>query len=114
MIWVLLPRRTIHAHYFAYACTADSELRYRSSLQYPLLDSFPGIFSQPPDHLNTVPIHTALSTTSGTTRRIKGLQTVVSRMADLDEREALFSGLGDIAEAYEEGWDGCSDDESDD
>ncbi len=114
MIWVLLPRRTIHAHYFAYACTADSEPRYRSSLQYPLLDSFPGIFSQPPDHLNTVPIHTALSTTSGTTRRIKGLQTVISRMADLDEREALFNGLGDIAEAYEEGWDGCSDDESDD
>jgi len=35
-------------------------------------------------------------------------------MADLDEREALFNGLGDIAEAYEEGWDGCSDDESDD
>ena len=35
-------------------------------------------------------------------------------MAGLDEREALFSGLGDLAEVYEEGWNGCSDDESDD
>jgi len=79
-----------------------------------MVDSFPSIFSQPADRLDTVPIHTALSTTSGTIRRIKALQTVVSRMAGLDEREALFNGLGDIAEAYEEGWDGCSDDESDD
>lgn len=113
-IWALLRRRKIHALPFAYACTADSEPRYRSSLQYPLLDSFPGIFSQPPDHLKSVPIHTALSTTSGTVRRIKALQTVVSRMAGLDEREALFSGLGDLAEVYEEGWNGISDDESDD
>jgi len=34
-------------------------------------------------------------------------------MAGLDERETLFSGLGDVAEAYEEGWDNGSDDESD-
>lgn len=114
MIWVLLPRRRIHAHYFAYACTADSEPRYRLSLQYPLLDSFPGIFSQPPDYMRTVPIHTVLSMSSGTVRRIKALQTVVSRMTGFGEREALFSGLGDLAELYEEGWNGSSDDESDD
>lgn len=39
---------------------------------------------------------------------------MISRVAGLDEREALCNGLGDILEAYEEGWDDGSDDESDD
>ena len=34
-------------------------------------------------------------------------------MTKLDEREALRNSLGEIAEAYEEGWDGSSGDESD-
>ena len=35
-------------------------------------------------------------------------------MTSPDEREALFNGLGEIGEAYEEGWDSGSDDDSDD
>lgn len=32
----------------------------------------------------------------------------------MDVREALSNGLGEIGEAYEEGWDSGSDDDSDD
>ena len=42
------------------------------------------------------------------------MQRVVSRMVGLDEREALSNGLGEISEAYEEGWNSGSDDDSDD
>ena len=88
--------------------------RYRSSLQYPLLDSFPSIISQPPDHANTMATLTALSTTSRASHRIRALQTVASRMVSLDQREALCNGLGELAEAYEEGWENGLDDELDD
>lgn len=46
--------------------------------------------------------------------RVKVLQAVVGRMVGLDEREALSNGLGEIAEAYEEGRSSGSDDDSDD
>ena len=55
----------------------------------------------------------ALSTTSRVSRRIKDLQKVTSRAVNLDEREALSNGLGEIGEAYEEGWQSGSDNESD-
>ena len=88
--------------------------RYYSLLQYPLIDSFPSIVCQPPNTSNTLPILTCLSTTSRVSRRVKNLQGVVSRMVSPDEREALFNGLGEISEAYEEGWSSGSDDDSDD
>lgn len=39
---------------------------------------------------------------------------MVSRMVDVVEREALLNGLGEMAEAYEEGWDSGGDDDSSD
>ncbi len=87
--------------------------RYNSPLEYPLLDSFPRIFALRPD-LTKVAVNTSLSTTSRISSRVKALQKVVSRMADLDQREALSNGLGEIGEAYEEGWNSGSDEDSDD
>ena len=92
-------------------------LRYQSPLQYPVLDSFPGIFPQPfIIDGKTIAVHTCLSTTTGASRKVQSLQKVVRRTAGLEEREALCSGLGDISEAYERGWDydGSDDDSSDD
>ena len=86
--------------------------RYYSPLEYPLLDSFPPIFSLSPG-LTHVVVHTSLSTTSGISNRVKALQRMVSRSANLDEREALSNGLGEISEAYEDGWHSGSE-ESDD
>ena len=58
-------------------------------------------------------VRASLSTTSHVSRRIKDLQKVVSKAVSLDEREALSNGLGEISEAYEEGWQSGSDKESD-
>lgn len=45
--------------------------------------------------------------------RIKCLKNVVGKSVSLDEREALSNSLGEIAEAYEEGWDSGSDEDDD-
>ncbi len=86
--------------------------RYRSTLEFPLLDSFPAIFSQP-QQSSTTAVRASLSTTSGVSRHVKTLQKVVSRTVNLEEREALSNGLGEISEAYENGWQSGSEDESD-
>lgn len=89
--------------------------RYRSRLQYPLLDSFPSIFAHPFLDGNTIAVHVSLSTTTETSHKVQALQRVVRRTAGLEDREALCSGLGDISEAYEGGWEHYgSDDDSDD
>ena len=86
--------------------------RHHSSLEYPLLDSFPPIFSLSPG-LSQVGVHTSLSTTRGISKRVQALQRMVSRMANLEERETLCNGLGEISEAYQDGWHGGSDDSDD-
>lgn len=86
--------------------------RYHSSVEYPLLDSFPPIFSASPG-LAQVAVHTSLSTTTGISKRVKALQRMVSRTANLDERETLSNGLGEISEAYEDGWYSGSDENDD-
>ena len=86
--------------------------RYHSSLEYPLLDSFPPIFSLSPN-LSQVAVHTSLSTTSAISNRVKALQKIVSRLANLDERETLMNSLSEISESYEDGWQSGSE-ESDD
>ncbi|MCJ1251508.1 mtDNA inheritance, partitioning of the mitochondrial organelle [Trapelia coarctata] len=87
--------------------------RYHSSLQYELLETFPNIF-ETVSAKKSVAVRARLSTTTGVANRVKVLQAVVGRMIGLDEREALSNGLGEIAEAYEEGWSSGSDDSSDD
>jgi len=61
-----------------------------------------------------VAVHASLSTTASVADRIKMLQSVVNRAVGLDEREALYNGLGEICEAYEEGWESGSDKDDDD
>ena len=96
----------IHAHILM-------PLRYQSSLIFPLLDSFPTIVTLSPNP-TAVAVHTSLSTTTRISSRLKALQKVVSRIANLDERESLSHSLGDIGEAYEEGWESGSGEDSDD
>ncbi|KAL8678020.1 MAG: hypothetical protein Q9186_005589 [Xanthomendoza sp. 1 TL-2023] len=87
--------------------------RHCSSLPYPLLDSFPNIINRSASLGKSTAIHGTLSTTTQISKRTKGLQNIVSRLVDVSEREALSNGLGEIAEAYEEGWDSGSDEDSD-
>ncbi|KAL8773301.1 MAG: hypothetical protein Q9209_001695 [Squamulea sp. 1 TL-2023] len=87
--------------------------RYYNLLPYPLLNSFPEILTRPASSSKTVAIYGSLSTTSQMSKRTKGLQNIVSRTVDVAEREALSNGLGEIADAYEEGWDSGSEEDSD-
>lgn len=56
---------------------------------------------------------TSLSTDTAVASRLKELQHIVNRAINVDEREALSNSLGEIAEAYEEGWDSGSDEDDD-
>jgi hypothetical protein len=79
---------------------------------FPLLDSFPHIFA-PASVTASLAISTSLSTDTAVALRVKGLQSIVSRVVAITEREALSNSLGEIAEAYEEGWDSGSDEDED-
>jgi hypothetical protein len=87
--------------------------RSRIPVLFPLLDSFPNIFSQVGTFPGSVPVSTSLSTDTQVALRIINLQQVVSRAISIDEREALSNSLGEIAEAYEEGWNSGSDEDED-
>ncbi|KAG9247243.1 tubulin domain-containing protein [Calycina marina] len=81
-------------------------------LPFPMLDSFPHIYAQS-DSPKGLSVKASLSTDTTVALRIKTLQQIVSRAIAFDEREALRNSLGEIAEAYEEGWDGGSDSDDD-
>ncbi|KAL2074570.1 hypothetical protein VTL71DRAFT_8348 [Oculimacula yallundae] len=84
----------------------------RISLSYPLLDSFPHIFAHT-STASSLGVSTSLSTDTTVALRIKNLQYIVSRAIGVDEREALSNSLGELAEAYEEGWDSGTDEDDD-
>lgn len=82
-------------------------------MPFPILDSFPDIFSGTQQSSASLAITTSLSTDTTVALRIKNLQQIVNRAIGVDEREALSNSLGEIAEAYEEGWDSGTDDDDD-
>ncbi|PBP22710.1 misato [Diplocarpon rosae] len=86
--------------------------RTRISLSFPLLDSFPHIYANA-STTSSLGISTSLSTDTTVALRIKNLQQTVSRAVGVDEREALSNSLGEIAEAYGEGWESGSDSDDD-
>lgn len=88
--------------------------RYYTPLAFPLLDSFPGIVSQISSPSHSVAVHSSLATSTKISLRLKGLQELVCKMVSVEERENFSNGLGNLREAYEEGWDSGSDDEIDD
>jgi hypothetical protein len=107
---------------------------YTSPLLFPILSSYPSIFQYPHpltiDHLtnnttSNLPLyilqspqhglatHTALSSSTSVAERIRGLATVVGRVAGVVEREGLRSDLLRLGEEYVEGWDSGSDEDDD-
>jgi hypothetical protein len=92
-------------------------IRYCTTLGHPLLDSSPGLFcGQEPQSAHAtgfLVVHTSLSTTSSVATRIKSVQSAIRGLVGLDEREAMSNELGEIREAYEEGWDSGSDEGDD-
>jgi len=87
----------------------------RTPVPFPLLDSFPHIFSHTPASTSSesITVRTSLSTDSTVALRIKNIRRFVTRSIGIDERENLSNTLGAMAEAYEEGWDSGSDEDDD-
>ena len=79
---------------------------------FPLLDSFPHIYNISLNGSRSVAVHASLSTSTGIGGRLKNIADVVQRTRGFEEREALLNSLGEIHEAYDEGWK--SSDEEDD
>ncbi|MCJ1308478.1 Protein misato 1 [Agyrium rufum] len=104
------------------------------NLGYSLLPTFPAIFSFPSlqqrtslfnrqcqqqsqtqDRPRSVAVKASLSTTTEIKAKLlMGLREVVLRVGSVEDREGLANGLGEIAEAYEEGWEGSDGSEDDD
>lgn len=76
------------------------------------MDSFPQIFDKS-GTLSSVSVRTSLTVDSTIVSRLKALKHIADRALAVNEREALSNSLGELAEAYEEGWDSGSDEGED-
>lgn len=109
----------MHAEHHVYAQfpapTANPPpIRYCTPLAFPLLSSFPSIISRISSPSQSVAVHSCLTTGTNISLRIKYLQELVRKMVSVEQRENFSNGLGNLRDAYEEGWDSGSDDEIDD
>ncbi|KAK6539913.1 mtDNA inheritance, partitioning of the mitochondrial organelle [Orbilia ellipsospora] len=81
------------------------------NMPLPLLSSFPDLFEQEKGAENkNVKLATSLKTSSSVIDHLKSAQSLVSRVVAFDERETISNGLGELYEAYQEGWGSDSDD----
>lgn len=90
--------------------------RYKSTLSYPLPDSFPHIFkdSKGEDLKGNVTVTTSLSTDAALSGRLKSLRATVTRLIGVEDRETLSNELAEMADEYHEGWSSGSDSGEDD
>ncbi|KAK0630824.1 tubulin domain-containing protein [Bombardia bombarda] len=84
---------------------------YNSTLQFPLLDSFPQIFRDDDGEplKGSVNITSSLSTDTSVSDSLKLLRTTIARSISVEDREALSNDLAEMAEEYHEGWSSGSD-----
>ncbi|PSR83777.1 tubulin domain-domain-containing protein [Coniella lustricola] len=85
--------------------------RYRTTLDYPLLDSYPQIYRDEKGQAlkDKIAITTSLSTDTALSGRLKTLRGTVTRLFGLEERENLSNELAEMADEYHEGWSSGSD-----
>lgn len=90
--------------------------RYRSTLSYPLPDSFPHIFrdGKGEELKENVAVTTSLSTDAALSGRLKSLRSTVTRLFGVEDRETLSNELAEMADEYHEGWSSGSDSGEDD
>ncbi|KAM0334058.1 hypothetical protein ACHAQA_001078 [Verticillium albo-atrum] len=100
------------------ATRTDGAGVYRHSLEapFPLLDSFPKIYTQEDGSLATEPvgITTSLSTDSAVADAMNELRGLATPLLGVEDRENINNELAELAEAYKDGWSSGSDDGDDD
>jgi hypothetical protein len=62
-----------------------------------------------PSQSSKLAVKSALSTTTHVADRIKAIRKIIGRSIGIEDRENLTNGLGDICDAYEEGYGSGSD-----
>lgn len=91
--------------------TQDEETivaKFDARSPFPLLDTFPDtLFTL--DHATSLDIRAGLVTTSQTKHRVLEIRNMTSRAIEVDEREAMYNDLTEIASSYTHGWDSGSD-----
>ncbi|KAG6042011.1 hypothetical protein E4U41_007107 [Claviceps citrina] len=97
--------------------------RYTTPLEFPLLDSYPRIYTPPTPppaaaaaaSRTSMPLRAFLRTDTSIRARLRALRAQTSRrLIGLDEREALSNGIAEMADAYRDDWSSGSDDDDDD
>ncbi|KAI9789555.1 MAG: mtDNA inheritance, partitioning of the mitochondrial organelle [Peltula sp. TS41687] len=85
--------------------TRPAKLRtYQSSLEFPLLDSFPSIYHARSSERTKLATRTSLSVESSVAEHLQSMRGAVGTYVGPDERETLLNRLGEIADMYQSGW----------
>ncbi|KAG6013390.1 hypothetical protein E4U43_007309 [Claviceps pusilla] len=88
--------------------------KYATSTEFPLLDSYPHIYTSGGGK-TTMPIHTFLRTDTSICVQLRALRAQAARrLIGLDEREGLSNGIAEMADAYQDDWSSGSDYDDDD
>ncbi|KAH8169531.1 tubulin domain-containing protein [Sarocladium implicatum] len=87
--------------------------KFQSSLAFPLLDSYPSIYSEGVTEAG-LGLSTVLSTDTAMRGSLRGLREQTAWLLPMEERETLTNGLDEIADAYQDDWSSGSDDDDDD
>lgn len=87
--------------------------KFDARTPFPLLDTFPDSLFRV-DHASSLDMRTGLVTTSQTKRRVLDIRNMTSQAIEVDEREAIYNDLTEIATDYTHGWDSGSDSDDDD
>jgi len=85
-----------------------SNARIFTQLPYKVLDSTPDIFKDT-NNATELGVQTQLSTSTSVCERLQKFQSLVRRLVDVDDREAMENTYGELYEAYQDGWDSGSD-----
>ncbi|KAG5999014.1 hypothetical protein E4U52_000008 [Claviceps spartinae] len=88
--------------------------RYDTSLEFPLLDSYPRIYTSAAGK-SCMPLNTFLRTDTSICVQLRALRAQATRrLIGLDEREGLSNGIAEMADAYQDDWSSGSDNDDDD
>lgn len=87
--------------------------RFETPLKFPLLDSYPQIFTGG-EGRDSIETQTTLATETSIGGRMKALKTLSTWSIPMAEREVLSNGLSEIADAYQDDWESGSDEDDDD
>ncbi|KAH6604085.1 mtdna inheritance dml1 [Trichoderma cornu-damae] len=86
----------------------------KTRLLYPLLDSFPSIYSHDLQGRGSIPVHTSLASDGSIVYKMRNLRSQVAPLISPEERENLVNGLSELGDAYQDDWSSGSDSDDDD